>query len=375
MPPLAFTDEIKAALAHGKNAVVAIGVSGGKDSCAVALATTTYLRSVGFAGEIVLIHSDLGKTEWLQSITKCEELAAFLGLELLVVRRKAGGMLERWQGRWDNNVERYCNLECVKLILPWSTASMRFCTSELKTAPICAELAKRYKGKMIINVVGIRREESPNRAKAPISKRNTKLQRKTVSQQTDMATDGYDWNPIIEWQIGEVFQIIKDNGLELHEAYTKYSMSRVSCAYCILSNQADLTNATTAEQNHDLYREMVDLEIRSTFSFQSGKWLGDVAPHLLDPVKRLDVEVAKAKADVREEVENAIPKDLLYVKGWPHRAPTAEEAFLLARIRERIGQLLDIPVQYTTPETVIARYEELLKLKSLKNGPRTLREV
>jgi hypothetical protein len=52
-------------------------------------------------------------------------------------------MLALWQGRWANNLTRYRDLLCVKLILPWSTPSMRFCTSELKTAVIASALKKR----------------------------------------------------------------------------------------------------------------------------------------------------------------------------------------------------------------------------------------
>ena len=43
----------------------------------------------------------------------------------IVVRRAAGDMMDRWLKRWSNNLARYVNLNCVKLILPWSTPSMR----------------------------------------------------------------------------------------------------------------------------------------------------------------------------------------------------------------------------------------------------------
>ena len=43
---------------------------------------------------------------------------------------------------------------------------MRFCTSELKTAVICRELVKRFPGRQILSVTGIRRQESAGRAKA-----------------------------------------------------------------------------------------------------------------------------------------------------------------------------------------------------------------
>jgi len=149
------------------HAPVAVGVSGGKDSDAAAFATVEYLDQLGHTGPRVLIHSDLGRTEWSESQPQCERLAARLGLELIVVRREKGDMMDRWLTRWANNCERYCNLECVKLILPWSTAAMRFCTSELKTAIICRELVKRFPGQTILSVAGIRREESDNRKNAP----------------------------------------------------------------------------------------------------------------------------------------------------------------------------------------------------------------
>ncbi|WP_223855348.1 adenine nucleotide alpha hydrolase family protein [Pseudomonas oryzihabitans] len=163
MSVVARTAEIDALLS--RDAVVAIGVSGGKDSDACALPTAAYLDQVGHRGPRLLIHADLGSVEWEQSLPKCEELASAIGWELAVVRREAGGMMERWEGRWENNVRRYADLSCVKLILPWSTPSMRFCTSELKSAVIASYLKKRFPGRDIINVTGIRRQESSSRSR------------------------------------------------------------------------------------------------------------------------------------------------------------------------------------------------------------------
>jgi 3'-phosphoadenosine 5'-phosphosulfate sulfotransferase (PAPS reductase)/FAD synthetase len=167
------TPEITSALEVG--AAVAIGVSGGKDSAATALATIDYLEDAGHRGPRVLIHSDLGRVEWRQSLPACQRLAVRLGLELMVVRRETGDLVDRWRLRWENNVRRYAQLSCVKLILPWSTASMRFCTSELKTSIICRALVQRFPGQTILSATGIRRQESPNRAKAPVAKQQPKL--------------------------------------------------------------------------------------------------------------------------------------------------------------------------------------------------------
>lgn len=371
MRPVSTSPEVLEAL-DGKHSIVAIGVSGGKDSCAVTLATVDYLKRIEYEGKIVLIHSDLGLTEWSQSLPKCQELADHLGLELIITERKAGGMMERWESRWEANVKRYINLECVKLILPWSTASMRFCTSELKTAVICAELAKRYTGHKIINVVGIRREEGEGRnpmkpkktgrAIQPVWKPNKLFTRKTINTTTGMATSGLDWFPIVHWRLLDVIESITQSGLELHEAYTKYHMSRVSCAFCILSNKCDIQNASLADENHELYRRQVALEIKSTFSFQN-RWLGDANPGVLGPEMVAQLERSKAKALIRIGLESTIPKQLEYVKGWPTFVPSRQEAVLLADVRSRIGELLDIPVKYTTADDVIDRYTELLNEK------------
>jgi 3'-phosphoadenosine 5'-phosphosulfate sulfotransferase (PAPS reductase)/FAD synthetase len=168
--------------ASKNGATVAIGVSGGKDSAATAFATTDYLNEMGHQGPRILIHSDLGRVEWRQSLSVCERLAEHVGLNLMVVRRDRGDLLDRWHVRWENNVRRYAELSCVKLIMPWSTASMRFCTSELKTAVISRALVDRFPNQTILSASGIRRQESPNRARAPVAKVQPKL--RSVSRGT-----------------------------------------------------------------------------------------------------------------------------------------------------------------------------------------------
>src|SRR3546814_16302423 len=60
---------------------------------------------------------------------------------------------------------------------------------------------------------------------------------------------GVSWNAIIEWKSEEVFDTIAGAGLRLHEAYTKYGASRVSCAYGIMSTAARLRAAAGREDN------------------------------------------------------------------------------------------------------------------------------
>lgn len=358
VPPVAMTPEIASLLA--RDCVVAIGVSGGKDSDACAIAVNKHLNGIGHTGPRLLVHSDLGRIEWTESLPQCERLAAHLGWELLVVRRQAGDMMDRWQGRWKNNVARYADLSCVKLILPWSTPSMRFCTSELKAAVISSALKKRFPGQHIVNVAGIRREESDNRAKAPVSKPDPRLDRKGL--------EGYTWNAIIEFGIDQVLGTIASSGLALHEGYSKYGMSRISCVYCIMSSEADLMASAGCVDNHEVYIELVELEAESTFAFQGSRWLADVAPHLLPQDLRTAIVEAKEKALLRQRAEARIPKHLLYSKGWPTAPVTSTEADLIAGVRREVADLLNLKVGYLTGEEVALRYDHLLLTKAQKDA-------
>lgn len=111
MRSVSTTPEIAALLSRKENPpVCAFGISG-KDSHAMALAGNRYLDEIGFTGTRLAVHADLGRAEWIQSKDKCQELADSLGWELMVVKRAAGDLVDRWLVRWRNNVERYTNLE------------------------------------------------------------------------------------------------------------------------------------------------------------------------------------------------------------------------------------------------------------------------
>jgi len=335
MPPINIPLEIQKLLENG--APAALGVSGGKDSGALGLALNAYLDQIGHPKENrVLIHSHLGLIEWPDSLTWCHKLADFLGIELLVVERAAGGMLERWETRWNNNWTRYTSLQCLKLILPWSTASMRFCTSELKTAIICRALRKRWPTQTILSASGIRSEESPNRAKAPVFKLQPKL--------TTKSHEGYDWAPIKDWTIQDVFAIHKDHDFPLHPAYTEFGASRVSCAFCILATAHDQSAALKQEGNHESYIRLCALELASAFSFQTNRWLCDLNPEILEaalPGSARRLEFSKELAQKREATEKLLPEGLLFQKGcqWPPREISRGEAEALAEIRSNILSL------------------------------------
>jgi len=110
----------------------------------------------------------------------------------------------------------------------------------------------------------------------------------------------WDWNPIHHfteeqvWQtlgyslpaLADVIAASKDltpqqvfeMGFNAHPAYAKGN-KRLSCAFCILAGKGDLLNG--AIQDVALYREYVQQEIDSGFSFKQKEYLWDLAPHLL----------------------------------------------------------------------------------------------
>lgn len=333
------------------NAPVAIGVSGGKDSQAAALATFRHLDRIGHSGPRLLIHADLGTVEWKDSLPICERLAHHLGCELVVVARKAGGLMERWEARWQSSKDRYENLSTVTLVPCWSTPAMRFCTSELKTHVIAAELKRRFPGQTVINVTGIRADESAARAKQTVA---------------SFDRDGrfLSWRPILHWNATQVFEEIDSGGLHPHPAYRVFGMSRVSCRFCIMSNIADLTGASAQPEAHEIYRRMVRLECASSFAFQGSRWLGDVAPHLLGDDRRAALERAKEVAAARVVAEKRITKPMLYVKGWPLRMLTDTEADILADVRNEVSDLLGLHSACLDRVAIHNRYAELLQAKS-----------
>ncbi len=338
------------------HAPIFVGVSGGKDSQALAYRVQEHLDAMGHVGPRALIHSDLGRIEWKDSGPVCDRLAERLGWELITVRRAAGDMLDRWQARWDANLARYRQLACVKLIMPWSSASQRFCTSELKTQVIARAIRARHPTGPVVSAVGIRWEESAARARQPIAKQDKALSRARGI--------GLAWNAIIHWRREDVLDFIRQRGGVLHEAYRIYGSTRVSCAFCVLASRGDLQAAARCEDNAAVYRQLVELEIRSTFSFQSGGWLGDVAPMLLDPAVRSRLIDAKERALMRQAAEADIPQHLLYEEGWPVCMPTDAEARLLASVRQRVADAVGISVDYLDGPAIVGRYAALMAQKA-----------
>lgn len=363
--PIAIDPAILAAIAQ--NAWVAFSLSGGKDSTMAAWVATDLLDRLGHSRDRrVAIHADLGRAEWRSTLAMVEAVADHLGVPLLVVRRSAGDMVARWEQRFESGKARYAALETYNLIGPWSSSSLRFCTSELKVAQIGPELARRFRGETIISVIGLRREESAARRFTPISRCDHRF----AAPGNRAGTRMMSWHPLVEWTAQDVFAAHDRHGLPLHESYRVYGASRLSCAFCVLASGADLDASARAPDNADLYRHLVGMELESTFSFQPGRWLADVAPRLLEPALRSRIGEARRDAGERRRIEAGMPAGLRFVKGWPPRLPSLREASQIAAARSVILARHRLPDHFPDAVSVRVRFADLLAAKEARASRR-----
>ena len=347
--------------------IIAFSVSGGKDSAAATVATNAYLDLLGHPrSRRVLIHADLGSIEWRTTPDQLASLAEAAGLELIIARRRAGGLVERWEQRFANGKSRYANLETYNLIGPWSSSALRFCTSEMKAQVIGPELRRRYQGQTIVSVVGLRRAESLARANAPIAAVDTRFARPGNAAGTRMLT----WHPIIEWTDSQVYDFHVERAIPLHEAYVLWNATRMGCTYCVLASLRNLEASARAPANHGVYCDLVNIEIDSTFSFQNARWLGDVASDLLGTAQRRALVEAKKAAIVRREQEALLPPDLRFQRGWPPRVPTMVEAVRIVAVRDQILAQHALVNHFPNARSVIDRFAELHAARPPSDGGR-----
>lgn len=223
-----------------------------------------------------------------------------------------------------------------------------------------AELRRRFPGEKIVSVVGLRRDESRSRAKIPISS----VTGYSSGGVGEAAKTMLSWHPIADWTEHDVYRFHTERQVELHEAYTVWGASRMGCSFCVLASFRNLEPSTAAPGNRQSFALITDLEIESGFSFQPGRWLGDVAPGLLSGAKRSALEAAKASAVRRRALEADLPSGLRFQKGWPPRMPTISEADQIANVRNEILAQHNLVNLYPLAADVLGRFHELHAARS-----------
>jgi 3'-phosphoadenosine 5'-phosphosulfate sulfotransferase (PAPS reductase)/FAD synthetase len=213
-----------------------VTTSGGKDSVVMEDVVCTQAAERGALHKVVALHNDLGTTgkqfsnqpvEWPGTLELVQRQTARYGIPLEVTQRPGGGL--------------FTELLTQRKKFPSSEA--RWCTSDQKTNE-GMKIARRQATEVsntehvdhvvIYYLVGIRAGESSGRAKKPefVIDRSASTRNRTVIR----------WHPILHWTERDVWQHIKDRGLEYHPAYDA-GMERLSCRLCVLATRADLVCA------------------------------------------------------------------------------------------------------------------------------------
>ncbi len=254
--------------AVNKGAVLAVSISGGKDSQALLKVVFDWHKSEGLTNKIFAIHADLGRAEWKETPAFVGKICHDLGIGLVVVRRHRNGkdidLLDRW-------IERKEQLEGTGKPF-WSSATSRYCTSGLKTDPINKYL-RQFDN--VISIEGIRWQESKARSEKPRFKIRTEIATKGRKALT--------WNAIIDYTIDDIWETYGQSQESYNQAKKEYRLTeivptwwnfhpayamgneRLSCAICILGSINDKLNGI--KHNPVLANEIERLEIETGFGF------------------------------------------------------------------------------------------------------------
>jgi 3'-phosphoadenosine 5'-phosphosulfate sulfotransferase (PAPS reductase)/FAD synthetase len=242
--------------------VILANISGGKDSQATLDETVRQCDHAGVPrSRIVTVFADLGdEDEWPGTRELAAEHAAHYGLRHEVVCREVadgdGGKTQQSltehiaaRGKWPDNARRYC-------------------TSDLKRDPV-AKLMTRLAAERralgvtgrrvrILNVLGMRAQESPKRAMMVPFRNDQRASNATVRLVDE-------WLPVHAWTVEQVWQRIKEAGTRPHRVYAE-GMPRLSCRFCVLASKSALIRA--AQLDPEGARKRAELERRMGHTFR-----------------------------------------------------------------------------------------------------------
>ena len=223
--------------------LILVNSSAGKDSMASLEVVATEAARQGVLDRVVVGHADLGRAEWAGTRELAREQAERYGLRFFVVTATGPDLLERVERRG-----------------MWPSPQQRWCTSDLKRGPLrrlMTQLVREHRERFgesrvrLLNVMGMRAQESPARAKRPALRVDPSASngRREVS----------DFLPLHEWSAEEVWERVHASRIAdlIHPAYAA-GMPRLSCRFCILAPKSALV--LSARLNPELAEEYLRVE-------------------------------------------------------------------------------------------------------------------
>jgi 3'-phosphoadenosine 5'-phosphosulfate sulfotransferase (PAPS reductase)/FAD synthetase len=231
--------------------LILINTSGGKDSSVAALRVAQMAQEQGVKDRLLLVHATF-EEEWDGVIDIIHQQAEQLGLPVEVVSRGEG------------------LLDYVRRRRMWPSSQARYCTSDFKRAPIDKVITRRAPWledhpSRVLNVMGIRAQESPARAKRVAFERD---ERRTNGRRV---VD--NWYPIFDMKLDTVWEIIRKYGIPQHKVY-EMGIPRLACVFCIFSPKAALV--LSGKHNQELLRKYVAVEKEIGHDFREGFKIADV---------------------------------------------------------------------------------------------------
>lgn len=221
-----------------KGALFIINDSAGKDSQAMKIKLMELIPH----NQLLIIHANLPGVEWEGNLDHIRRYSGNLPVHEVVGTKTFFEMVEH-RGMFPSPKNRQC-------------------TSDLKRAPI-QKFINNYnkeKGFIVVNCMGLRAQESSGRAKKIPFQHKPNLSTKQRTQ--------YEWLPIHDMQLTEVWETIKNAGQEPHYAYAA-GMTRLSCCFCIMGSDADLK--TAARLRPELAQKYIDTEERLNFTMSMSR--------------------------------------------------------------------------------------------------------
>ena len=241
-----------------RGALVALNVSVGKDSQAMCLLVARVVPR----DQLVAVHAQLGEVEWPGTIEHIENTIPPGGPLIMAPVTSGKTLLEQVEERG-----------------MWPSKSARWCTSGTKRGPIERELRRylkahpRFEGRLV-NALGLRRDESRDRAGRIPWRRNERM--------SVAGREVFDWLPVFQLTTEDVFRVIAKAGQSPHPVYS-FGLTRCSCSFCIFASRSDLRRA--AELRPDLYAKYAQLERRIA--------------HTLSPTRKYLPELTGIPVDIR----------------------------------------------------------------------------
>lgn len=230
--------------------IILANTSGGKDSQVMLDYLVELADAAGVRDRIVAVHADLGRVEWEGTKELAELQAKTYGLRFLVTSRSQGDLLTHIEqrGKFPDSANRYCTSDHkTSQVLRVITALVDELRNKAGYVRNPDGTFERRKVR-ILNCLGMRAQESPNRAKLPVLSIDKAHWGKPPSKKR--GTTGVPhgkrevqrWLPIHDWTEDEVWARIKESGVPHHPAYDQ-GMPRLSCSFCVLASTGALVRA------------------------------------------------------------------------------------------------------------------------------------